>query len=145
MFEKNGQRKFQQLDVDNKRSPTMRWVTPLVWIRQMMVKELQSESAQPPYIAAFVVQLAATQESIRKLFCYDWITLPLVYTQGFCRFGTSSRRPTWPASATSCSASSGRRRMSTRRTRFGTSASRSTSCSSSVSMWRCSRCFGISW
>lgn len=67
---------FFQDDVKN-----VRWLTPLHWIQQIVLDELEENKPQVALVNSFMGELKSYRNSIRRLFCYDWVCVPLVYTQ----------------------------------------------------------------
>ncbi|KAK5970345.1 Bestrophin, partial [Trichostrongylus colubriformis] len=78
-------------------SPGVRWMAPLLWIQQLVSIEVESGRAATNYLPVFSNEMKSYRKSFRKLFCHDWVCVPLVYTQVaslatysffvFCLFG----------------------------------------------------------
>nr|CDJ85513.1 Bestrophin domain containing protein [Haemonchus contortus] len=60
---------------------TVRWMAPLHWIQHLIVKEEKENNPPAAFINNFMTELRTYRQSLRKLFCYDWVCVPLVYTQ----------------------------------------------------------------
>uniref|UniRef100_A0A915Q0L7 Bestrophin homolog n=1 Tax=Setaria digitata TaxID=48799 RepID=A0A915Q0L7_9BILA len=75
----------------------VRWMMPLHWVQQIIVDEVNDNAPSQALVNHFMQELKAYRISFRKLFSYDWICVPLVYTQvaalatyayfGFCLLG----------------------------------------------------------
>jgi hypothetical protein len=60
---------------------TVRWFVPLHWVQKIIVQEMKDEKPVAPLISSFMQDLKLYRLSFRKLYCYDWVCIPLVYTQ----------------------------------------------------------------
>ncbi|VDM70929.1 unnamed protein product [Strongylus vulgaris] len=60
---------------------TIRWMAPLHWVQQIMRKEEEEKKPTTSLYNNFMTELKLFRQSLRKLFCYDWVCVPLVYTQ----------------------------------------------------------------
>ncbi len=59
----------------------LRWLLPIQWT-QRIVRNLLTDSKVPPPIAGLLLkELTLYRSNFRKLYCYDWVCVPLVYTQ----------------------------------------------------------------
>ncbi|VDO65918.1 unnamed protein product [Haemonchus placei] len=67
--------------VSNEDCETVRWMAPLHWIQHLIVKEEKENNPPAAFINNFMTELRTYRQSLRKLFCYDWVCVPLVYTQ----------------------------------------------------------------
>ncbi|KAL3997739.1 Bestrophin RFP-TM chloride channel family protein [Acanthocheilonema viteae] len=75
----------------------VRWMIPLHWVQQIVMDELNDNAPPQAIVNQFMQELRAYRTAFRKLFCYDWVCVPLVYTQvaalatytyfGFCLIG----------------------------------------------------------
>ncbi|CAJ0569326.1 unnamed protein product, partial [Mesorhabditis spiculigera] len=85
------------------------WLTPLHWVQQIVSETVAESGALPAYVNNFnqevvfdtlyliTTELKSFRISFRRLFCHDWVCVPLVYTQVaalatyafffFCLFG----------------------------------------------------------
>ncbi|CAJ0934542.1 unnamed protein product, partial [Mesorhabditis belari] len=61
--------------------PSVRWLTPLHWAQQIMEDEDKDNKPNAHHVHTFYHELAALRESLRELYCFDWVCVPLVYTQ----------------------------------------------------------------
>ncbi|KAF8374320.1 hypothetical protein PRIPAC_80749 [Pristionchus pacificus] len=61
--------------------PYTRWMTPLHWVQQIMANEVANHDMQVTYLTNFMSELKNFRASFRRLFCHDWVCVPLVYTQ----------------------------------------------------------------
>lgn len=59
----------------------VQWMVPLHWVQQIVMNELHDNAPPPAFANQFMQELKAYRVSLRKLFSYDWICVPLVYTQ----------------------------------------------------------------
>ncbi|CAJ0933165.1 unnamed protein product, partial [Mesorhabditis belari] len=76
------------------------WLTPLHWVQQIVSEIVSETGALPAYVNNFNQELKTFRISFRRLFCHDWVCVPLVYTQVaalatyafffFCLFGRQS-------------------------------------------------------
>ncbi|CAJ0932930.1 unnamed protein product, partial [Mesorhabditis belari] len=77
--------------------PAIRWMAPLHWVQQILQDEVKDNNPTTSLVNNFVTELKLYRQSFRKLFSYDWVCVPLVYTQVaalatyafffFCLFG----------------------------------------------------------
>ncbi|GMS96620.1 hypothetical protein PENTCL1PPCAC_18795 [Pristionchus entomophagus] len=58
-----------------------RWMTPLHWVQQIMEEEVSKHGMTVTYLTNFASELKNFRTSFRRLFCHDWVCVPLVYTQ----------------------------------------------------------------
>ncbi|VDN03125.1 unnamed protein product [Thelazia callipaeda] len=75
----------------------VRWMTPLHWVQQIVTDEITDNAPNAALVNQFIQELKTYRIAFRKLFSYDWICVPLVYTQvaalatyahfGFCLLG----------------------------------------------------------
>ncbi|KHJ78844.1 hypothetical protein OESDEN_21530 [Oesophagostomum dentatum] len=56
-------------------------MAPLHWVQQIMRKEEEENKPTTSLFNNFMSELKLFRQSLRKLFCYDWVCVPLVYTQ----------------------------------------------------------------
>ncbi|KIH55348.1 hypothetical protein ANCDUO_14494 [Ancylostoma duodenale] len=93
------EKEFQALESIHEDCETIRWMAPLHWVQQIMRKEeavaylpypfpdkgketnLQENKPTTSLFNNFMTELKLYRQSLRKLFCYDWVCVPLVYTQ----------------------------------------------------------------
>ncbi|GMR49442.1 hypothetical protein PMAYCL1PPCAC_19637, partial [Pristionchus mayeri] len=66
---------------DKEESPYTRWMTPLHWVQQIMSDEVTKQGMTVTYLTNFISELKSFRTSFRRLFCHDWVCVPLVYTQ----------------------------------------------------------------
>ncbi|VDK36802.1 unnamed protein product [Gongylonema pulchrum] len=59
----------------------VRWMTPLHWVQQIVMDEVRDNAPSPALINHLMQELKAYRIAFRKLFSYDWVCVPLVYTQ----------------------------------------------------------------
>uniref|UniRef100_A0A0K0CU88 Bestrophin homolog n=1 Tax=Angiostrongylus cantonensis TaxID=6313 RepID=A0A0K0CU88_ANGCA len=91
------EREFTTLEKMQDLAPGIRWMAPLHWAQQLVSVEVESGRAPSGYLFTFVNELKQYRTSFRKLFCHDWVCVPLVYSQVaslatysfflFCLFG----------------------------------------------------------
>ncbi|KJH43202.1 Bestrophin [Dictyocaulus viviparus] len=75
------QKEYEVLANLHEECETIRWMTPLHWIQQIMREEEEENKPSAALLNSFMTELKVYRQSLRKLFCYDWVCLPLVYTQ----------------------------------------------------------------
>ncbi|CAJ0601670.1 unnamed protein product [Cylicocyclus nassatus] len=75
------QKEFEILEKIHDDCETIRWMTPLHWIQQIMRKEEEEKKPTTSLFNNFMTELKLFRQSLRRLFCYDWVCVPLVYTQ----------------------------------------------------------------
>ncbi|VDO51197.1 unnamed protein product, partial [Onchocerca flexuosa] len=89
---------FKLLSEISKDIKNVRWMAPLHWVQQIVMDEVNDNpQAHLALVNHFMQELKAYRASLRKLFSYDWVCVPLVYTQvaalatyayfGFCLIG----------------------------------------------------------
>ncbi|WKY05015.1 hypothetical protein Q1695_005766 [Nippostrongylus brasiliensis] len=88
---------FVRLEKMENPAPGVRWMAPLHWTQQIVSREVEAGRASTYYLSVFVNEMKQYRTSFRKLFCHDWVCVPLVYTQVaslatysffvFCLFG----------------------------------------------------------
>ncbi len=54
---------------------------PLQWVQKVIMDEVRDNSPLPALVNNFLQELKLYRSSFRRLFCYDWVCIPLVYTQ----------------------------------------------------------------
>lgn len=57
------------------------WLTPLHWVQQIIADEVKDGTPMAALVNQFMQELKSYRIALRKLFCYDWVCVPLVYTQ----------------------------------------------------------------
>ncbi|KAL6739656.1 hypothetical protein Aduo_013087 [Ancylostoma duodenale] len=72
---------FARLEKMEEPSPGVRWMAPLHWIQQIVNNEVEAGTVSTNYLAVFTNEMKRYRTSFRKLFCHDWVCVPLVYTQ----------------------------------------------------------------
>ncbi|VDK44001.1 unnamed protein product [Anisakis simplex] len=88
---------LELLNAISSEAKSVRWLTPLHWIQQILSEEIKEHAPMASLTNHFVQELKQYRSSFRKLFCHDWVCVPLVYTQvaalatyayfGFCLMG----------------------------------------------------------
>ncbi|CAD6195118.1 unnamed protein product [Caenorhabditis auriculariae] len=88
---------YKKLKAINEPSPGIRWLTPLHWAQQLITQEVSAGRGQLQYMSTLSNEFRSYRVSFRKLYCHDWVCVPLVYTQVaalatyahffFCLFG----------------------------------------------------------
>ena len=65
------------------KTPTMKWSIPLVWVRRKMddCMKKKGNGASPPVVTHYLKEMNAYRNSFKNLYCYDWVCIPLAYTQ----------------------------------------------------------------
>lgn len=56
---------------------------PLHWVQQIVMDELNDNGPPQALVNHFMQELRAYRTAFRKLLSYDWVCVPLVYTQVF--------------------------------------------------------------
>ncbi|EJW70912.1 hypothetical protein WUBG_18184, partial [Wuchereria bancrofti] len=72
---------LQLINETSKEIKNIRWMIPLHWVQQIVMDELNDNSPPQALVNHFMQELKSYRASFRKLFSYDWICVPLVYTQ----------------------------------------------------------------
>ncbi|KAK6748066.1 hypothetical protein RB195_000967 [Necator americanus] len=72
---------FARLEKMQDPAPGVRWMAPLHWVQQIVVTEIEAGRVPTHYLSVFTNELKQYRTSFRKLFCHDWVCVPLVYTQ----------------------------------------------------------------
>lgn len=57
------------------------WFVPILWIQNIFVKRAQDAKLTGPEIRALTDALDMFREPFMKLFSFNWVSIPLVYTQ----------------------------------------------------------------
>uniref|UniRef100_A0A8R1DZB0 Bestrophin homolog n=1 Tax=Caenorhabditis japonica TaxID=281687 RepID=A0A8R1DZB0_CAEJA len=91
------EKEYEKLQDINEPSPGIRWLTPLHWVQQLIDAEIAAGRGNTTYVSIAMNELKAFRVSFRRLYCNDWVCVPLVYTQVaalatysyffFCLFG----------------------------------------------------------
>lgn len=66
---------------DQIQTPAAKWFLPLHWVQRATESEIKERQAPAPITAGFLAQLNHYRSGFRSLYCYDWVCIPLVYTQ----------------------------------------------------------------
>lgn len=75
------EKEYKLLDQISSEVKNVRWMAPLHWVQQIVLDEMKDGSPPIALINQFVNELRQYRASLRKLFCHDWVCVPLVYTQ----------------------------------------------------------------
>ncbi|EPB76376.1 Bestrophin [Ancylostoma ceylanicum] len=93
------EKEFEALEKLQETCGSIRWMAPLHWVQQIMRKEeevtgvfyvlaqpsnernVQEKKPTTSLFNNFMTELKLFRQSLRKLYCYDWVCVPLVYTQ----------------------------------------------------------------
>ncbi|KAK6747472.1 hypothetical protein RB195_000583 [Necator americanus] len=75
------EKEYEALENINEDCETIRWMAPLHWVQQIMRKEEEENKPTTSLFNNFMTELKLYRQSLRRLFCYDWVCVPLVYTQ----------------------------------------------------------------
>lgn len=88
-------------------------MAPIHWIQQLLTKEekvgrpfnafraissscrFQENSPPVAFLNNFMTELKTFRQSLRKLYSYDWVCVPLVYTQVGAEFRVQSPPESW--------------------------------------------------
>ncbi|VDK79602.1 unnamed protein product [Litomosoides sigmodontis] len=65
----------------SKEIKNVRWMIPLHWVQQIVMDELNDKAPPQALVNQFMQDIKAYRTAFRKLFSYDWVCMPLVYTQ----------------------------------------------------------------
>ena len=71
-------RMFRRLD---QQTQANKWFLPLVWAARMVGAGLTEGFIPPPAATALTEEILAVRERLQTLLSYDWVSVPLVYTQ----------------------------------------------------------------
>lgn len=71
-------REFQRLD---EKVTANKWFLPLVWAGKMIGAGVEQGNVQPPNGTTIMAQLGKVRRNLTTILTYDWISVPLVYTQ----------------------------------------------------------------
>ncbi|CAJ0567262.1 unnamed protein product, partial [Mesorhabditis spiculigera] len=73
---------FEALEEVQAVCPSVRWMTPLHWVQMILQEHIaEDQTGSSNYMKAIMGELMSFRQSFRALFCYDWVCVPLVYTQ----------------------------------------------------------------
>ncbi|GMR49639.1 hypothetical protein PMAYCL1PPCAC_19834, partial [Pristionchus mayeri] len=91
------EKEMERLEQINDRCPHARWMAPLHWVQHIVMQEVKDNNPMASLVNTFMKDLQTVRASYRKLFSYDWVTVPLPYSQVaalatyafffFCLFG----------------------------------------------------------
>ncbi len=59
----------------------MRWFLPLQWAQAIVEEVVVECEVSAPLASAFYNELNQYRNCFRQLYCYDWVCIPLAYTQ----------------------------------------------------------------
>uniref|UniRef100_A0A1I7U9J3 Bestrophin homolog n=2 Tax=Caenorhabditis tropicalis TaxID=1561998 RepID=A0A1I7U9J3_9PELO len=97
------EKEYNILEATHTENDSSLWMTPLHWIQQIIRKVEEDHKPTPSLLNQFVVELKTFRQSLRKLYSYDWVCVPLVYTQvatlatyAFFFFSLFGRQPLIP-------------------------------------------------
>ncbi|VDL74400.1 unnamed protein product [Nippostrongylus brasiliensis] len=72
---------YEALEAVHEDCEALRWMEPIRWSQQLLLKEFTETNFPTGYLNRFLAELQGFRSSLRKLYCYDWVCIPLVYTQ----------------------------------------------------------------
>ncbi|CAI4229431.1 unnamed protein product [Auanema sp. JU1783] len=75
------EKEYDLLETKTEDCQSVRWLTPLHWVQQLLRKEEEEKKPTASLLNNFVTELKLYRQSLRKLYSYDWVCVPLVYTQ----------------------------------------------------------------
>uniref|UniRef100_A0A915BQ29 Bestrophin homolog n=1 Tax=Parascaris univalens TaxID=6257 RepID=A0A915BQ29_PARUN len=75
------EKEFELLNKISSEVKNVRWMTPLHWVQQILADEIKDNAPMASLTNQFVQELKQYRSALRKLFCHDWVCVPLVYTQ----------------------------------------------------------------
>ncbi|PAV77280.1 hypothetical protein WR25_22901 [Diploscapter pachys] len=78
------EKEFDKLQKIEDECENIRWMAPLHWIQQIVRKEEEENKPTAGLMGAFLTELKIFRQNLRRLYVYDWINVPLVYTQVAC-------------------------------------------------------------
>jgi len=71
-------RKFEALD---EKVVANKWFLPLVWTANLVGHGIQTGAVEPPNGTTLMEELGNIRQKLTRILTYDWISVPLVYTQ----------------------------------------------------------------
>ncbi|CAB3406401.1 unnamed protein product [Caenorhabditis bovis] len=74
------EKEFEILEKIHEECESTRWMTPIHWI-QHILRQVEENKPTASLLNHFVAELRIFRQSLRKLYSYDWVCVPLVYTQ----------------------------------------------------------------
>lgn len=79
----------EESDLYEQSDLSVRWYKPLVWTQALVLDHCRDSLAPAPIISYFLNMLFKVRRQCHRLHCYDWVCLPLVYTQvsALCTYG----------------------------------------------------------
>ena len=69
---------FQKLD---SKVTANKWFLPLVWASNILTMGLSEGRIRPQTVTTLMLELGKVRESLTLILSYDWVSVPLVYTQ----------------------------------------------------------------
>ena len=58
-----------------------KWFLPLAWAADITARALKEERVKPQTINTIVKEIGLIRENLTSIVSYDWVSVPLVYTQ----------------------------------------------------------------
>ena len=58
-----------------------KWFLPLIWASNILKQGLEESRIRPQCITTLIMELVKIRESLTTILSYDWVSVPLVYTQ----------------------------------------------------------------
>ena len=58
-----------------------KWFLPIIWASNILKQGLNEGKVRPQSVSTLMMELIKIRESLTTILTYDWISVPLVYTQ----------------------------------------------------------------
>ncbi|CAI5448030.1 unnamed protein product [Caenorhabditis angaria] len=75
------EKEYEILEKVHEDCDSTRWMTPIHWVQHIMREVEEDSKPTASLLNQFIGELRIFRQSLRKLYSYDWVCVPLVYTQ----------------------------------------------------------------
>lgn len=72
---------FQRLD---SKVSANKWFLPLIWTSDILKQGLEEGRLRPQCVTSMLMEVVRIREALTTILSYDWVSVPLVYTQVQC-------------------------------------------------------------
>ena len=69
---------FQRLD---HKVSANKWFLPLIWTSDILKQGLEEGRLRPQCVTSMLLEVVRIREALTTILSYDWVSVPLVYTQ----------------------------------------------------------------
>ncbi|PAV68605.1 hypothetical protein WR25_09444 isoform C [Diploscapter pachys] len=75
------EKEYERIEKLDEECFNVRWLTPLHWVQQILRKEEEENKPTTSLFNHCITELKIFRQQLRRIYAYDWINVPLVYTQ----------------------------------------------------------------